>query len=103
MKQLENADNEIRNDDILFAKSTMAAIIKKALKERDLNQINAAELLGTHQTQLSRLANSKGVETMTIDLLMCWLVKLGCNIAISIKAPSERQERHRGCFQIKVG
>lgn len=46
-------DLGLENAEELQAKSLLAQIIRDIIKQRNLTQAKAAELLGTHQTQIA--------------------------------------------------
>ncbi len=64
------ADLGLENSKELLAKSTLARTIREIIKQRKLTQTKAAELLDTHQTQVSRLNSGAGIDSMSLDLLM---------------------------------
>ena len=92
-------DLELENADELKAKSTLAITIIKTIKARKLTQEQAANILGTHRTQLSRINSGAGINTISMDLLIHWLLKLGGNIAIKVKAPPKLY-KHDGRMHI---
>jgi len=85
------ADLGLENSEELLAKSTLARTIREIIKDRNLTQAKAAKLLDTHQTQISRLNNGAGVDTMSFDLLMNWLTQLNCNITVTVKRTPKNQ------------
>lgn len=85
------ADIGLKNTDELQAKSTLARTIREIIKHRGLTQAKAAELFGTHQTQVSRLNSGAGIDGMSFDLLMNWLTRLDRNITVTIKKNPENQ------------
>lgn len=80
-------DLELENADELNTKSTLAITILKTIKARNITQEEASKILGTHRTQLSRLNSGSGINSISMDLLLHWLIKLGGNIAIKVKVP----------------
>jgi len=85
------ADLGLENSDELLAKSTLARTIREIIKHRGLTQTDAAKLLDTHQTQISRLNNGVGIDSMSFDLLMNWLTRLNRNIIVTIKKAPKNQ------------
>ena len=79
------ADIGLDNSGELEVKSTLARTIREIIKRRGLTQKEAAKLLETHQTQISRLSSGAGISSMTFDLLLHWLVKLNRNVTLTIK------------------
>lgn len=57
-------------------RAQLMVIIRKIIKERGLSQVKAAGLLGTTQTRISEIVNSK-LENHTIDRLFAMLNVLG--------------------------
>ncbi|MGR3317006.1 MAG: helix-turn-helix domain-containing protein [Candidatus Anammoxibacter sp.] len=82
----------------MLAKSTLAIMIREILTRRKLTQVKAAKLLGAHQTQLARLKDGKGVDCMSLDLLMHWLTKLDHDVTVTVK----RKSRSHAPARIKV-
>lgn len=85
------ADLGLENSEELLAKSTLARTIREIIKHRNLTQAKAAKLLGTHQTQVSRLNSGAGVDSMSFDLLMNWLTRLDRNITVTVKRTPKNQ------------
>lgn len=85
------ADLGLENAKELQAKSTLARTIRDIIKQRKLTQIKAAELLATHQTQISRLNSGAGIDSMSFDLLMNWLTRLDCNVTLTVKRAPKNQ------------
>ncbi len=89
------ADLGLENAEEMLAKSSLAIMIRKILSQRKLTQTQAAKILGTHQTQLARLKNGNGVNSMSLDLLMRWLTKLDHDVTVTVKRKS-RSKDHAG-------
>lgn len=85
------ADLGLKNSEELLAKSTLARTIREIIEHRNLTQAKAAKLLGTHQTQVSRLNSGAGVDSMSFDLLMNWLTRLDRNITVTVKKTPKNQ------------
>ena len=94
------ADLDLDNAEELQAKSTLAITLRDIIKRRGLTQKEAARILGTHQTQIARLKNSKGIGNMSIGLLMHWLTKFNRDITVSVKKTSDN--RSEGEIRIAV-
>lgn len=86
------ADLGLDNADELLAKSRLAHEIRQIIKHRNLTQAQAAKVLNTHQTQISRLNTGKGVDSMSFDLLLSWLTKLDRNVTLTVKRMPKNQE-----------
>ena len=85
------ADLGLENAQELLAKAELAHTIRSILKSRKLTQTKAAKLLGTHQTQISRLNSGAGIDSMSFDLLMHWLTKLDRNVTLTVKRIPKNQ------------
>ena len=94
-------DLGLENAEELQAKSTLAQTIRDIIKHRNLTQAKAAKLLGTHQTQISRLSSGTGIDSMSFDLLMNWLTKLDRNVTVTVKRTPKNQG-HSGHIQVAV-
>lgn len=66
------------------AKSDLALIISSTIKNRNLTQTEAAELMGTDQSKVSKIV--KGLlSEFTIERLMRYMVLLGIDVEIAPK------------------
>ncbi len=90
-------DLGLKNPEQLLAKSTLARAIREIINRRGLTQAKAAKLLGTHQTQISRLNSGEGISVISIDILMIWLTKLDRDVTLTIK-----KTKNQGCGRIQV-
>lgn len=77
------ADFGLEDADDLMAKAELALAIRKRIKQRGLNQTQAAELIGTTQARVSELYNAK-VMKMTFDRLLGFLNALECDTYITV-------------------
>lgn len=84
------ADLELENAEELHAKGLLAISILKIINERKLTQTETAELLGTDQSQVSRLKHGQ-IEGFTFDRLLNWLTKFDRNIVLTIKPKTKNQ------------
>ena len=85
------ADLDLENADELLAKSRLALTILEIIERRGLSQAQAAKLLDTHQTQISRLRTGEGKDGMSFDLLLSWLTKLDRNVTLTVKRKPRNQ------------
>ena len=92
------ADLGLENADELLAKSRLALTILDIIERRGLSQAQAAKLLGTHQTQISRLRTGEGKDGMSFDLLLSWLTRLDRNVTLTVK----RKPRNQAEGEIRV-
>ncbi|MGH9550579.1 MAG: helix-turn-helix domain-containing protein [Terriglobales bacterium] len=67
----------------LLARAELMMAVEKAIKDRELTQIEAAKILGVGQPRLSDLYQGK-LERFTVDMLMKWLAKLGKHVTIKV-------------------
>ena len=74
----------LQNDDQRLAKVKLAAQINDRIKERDIKQKEAAELLGVTQPEVSNLGKGR-LSGFTFDRLYRCLNALDMDIEISIK------------------
>lgn len=73
-----------RNPDEQLLKAKFAMIINRIIKEKNLTQVGAAELLNIDQPKISRL--SRGLLSgFSIDKLMVFLIKLNQDIEVNVK------------------
>jgi len=93
------ADLGLENSGELQAKADLARSIREIIKHRKLTQAKVATLLGTHQTQISRLSSGVGIDGMSFDLLMNWLIKLDRNITVTVRKVPRGQV---ACSNIQV-
>lgn len=77
----------------LQAKSNLAHEILEAIEAHGYTQSQAAKILGTHQTQISRLKTGVGKENMSFDLLLNWLTKLDCDVLVTISKKKRNQSK----------
>lgn len=67
----------------LQLRSHLMIEVEKALKEKQLNQTAAADLLGISQPRVSDLCRGK-VDKFTIDSLVNFLTKLGHSVTLQV-------------------
>ena len=75
----------------LSAKGLLAIEIVHIIKKRNLTQTQAAEILNTDQSHISRLRNGR-IDHFTFDRLLGWLNKLDRDIELVIKRKPKQQE-----------
>lgn len=78
------ADLGLDQPEVRLAKAELAARIAAVLRERDLTQKQAAELLGLDQPKISAIVRGK-LSGFTIDRLLRFLADLGCDVEISVR------------------
>ena len=77
-----------------LAKAKLASRIRLILKDRQLTQVAAAELMGIDQPKVSALLNGR-LANFSSDRLMRLLTALGQDIDIVIRAKPRSRERGR--------
>ncbi len=87
------ADLGLKDADDLLAKAKLAVFITNIIKKRGLTQQQAATLLGTDQSNISRPKKGSGLEHFTFDRLMHWLLKLDSDITITVKKARRKRTR----------
>lgn len=85
-------DLGLKNPDELLAKAKLAARIVQILEERELNQTQAARLLGIDQPKVSQIYRGR-LADFSIERLMRLLTRLHRDIRIVIE---EKPQRRRG-------
>jgi predicted XRE-type DNA-binding protein len=76
-----------------YAKALLSRLIDKTITERELTQVEAAELLGCAQPDISNVVRGK-VGNYTIDRLTRFLVRLGYNVEIHVVEPGQAEDAH---------
>lgn len=85
------ADLGLQDADDLLAKAKLAISVVNIIEQRGLTQHQAAKLLGTDQSNLSRLKKGRDLEQFTFDRLMHWLVKLDRDVTITVKKSRKKR------------
>lgn len=94
------ADLEVENPDEMQAKAQLAVAILKLIDERGLTQLQAAQILGTDQSYISRLKRGRELRRFTFDRLINWLTKLDRNITLTVEQKPKYQKN--GQIQVAV-
>jgi predicted XRE-type DNA-binding protein len=82
------ADLGLDQPEVRLAKAELAARIAGVIRDRDLTQKQAAEMLGLDQPKISALVRGK-LSGFTIDRLLRFLADLGCDVEINVHPPAE--------------
>ena len=77
------ADLELPNPELLLAKADLVVAIIRTIRERELTQKQAAELMGIDQPKISALLRGQ-TRGYTLDRLFKLLVRLGCHIDLQV-------------------
>lgn len=84
-------DLDYKNPEEWEAKATLAAQIFDIIGSKGWTQTQAAEFLGTKQSEISRM-NRGQFDHFTMDRLMAYLRKLETNVKITLEPRSDHQE-----------
>jgi predicted XRE-type DNA-binding protein len=68
----------------LTLKCTLITTISDTIKERELTQLEAAQLSGNDQPTLSKVLRGR-VESVTTDKLAAWLNALGRTVEVNVR------------------
>ena len=94
------ADLGVKNPEEALVKARLADVISKAIKVRDLTQVEAAALLGIDQPKISRLVRGQ-LAGYSIDRLFRFVTLLGSDIEITVVEPA-RNPRRAGHMSIAL-
>lgn len=86
------ADLGVEDTDAMLAKAHLAQTILVGIKRKGLKQAEAAALLGTDQSYISKLKRGSELRHFTFDRLMGWLVKLDRDVVLTVKQKPRSQE-----------
>lgn len=78
------ADLDVDNPDEMLAKAKLAMVILKVIEDRGLTQQQAAELLETERSYISKLKTGRGLRKFSFDRLLSWLNKLDRDITLTV-------------------
>jgi predicted XRE-type DNA-binding protein len=87
------ADLGLPNSEQELLKAKLTVQIDKLIRERQLNQSKAAELLGTTQAQVSALMRCRPV-SVSVGRLMEFLTILGQDVEVTVKPSRTRSTGH---------
>ena len=87
------ADLGLPNSEQELLKAKLTVQIYKLIKEQQLTQTKAAELLGTTQAQVSALMRCRPV-SVSVGRLMEFLTILGQDVEVTVKPASSRNAGH---------
>lgn len=76
----------------LTAKATLALKVNRILAERQLTQVEAAELLGMPQSKVSQIRTYK-LQNISLERLMQALVALDQRVEVVVRASPRREDR----------
>ena len=84
------ADLGLPNPEERLAKAKLMLLIKKTIEHKKLTQIEAAELVGVGQSDISNIIRGRG-RTYTMDKLFNVIHALGGDITIEAKVGRKRE------------
>lgn len=87
------ADLGLDQPEVRLAKAELAARIAAVLRDRELTQKQAAEMLGLDQPKISAIVRGK-LSGFTIDRLLRFLADLGCDVEINVRPADGASSRH---------
>ncbi len=87
------ADLGLPNSEQELLKAKLTVQIHRLIKERNLTQAKAAELLGTTQAQMSALMRCRPV-SVSVGRLIEFLTTLGQDVEVTVKPARTRNTRH---------
>ena len=84
-----------------LVKAKLTVQIYRLLKERGLNQTEAAKLLGTTQAQVSMLMRCRPV-SVSVGRLMRFLTILGQDVEVTVRPISQSRKGRQGQMSVTV-
>jgi len=82
----------------MLAKARLAQEIVAVIESRGLTQKQAAELLGTDQSYISKLKRGRELRRFSFDRLLHWLNRLDRDVTVTVV----RKPRKKGRAKIRV-
>ena len=86
------ADLGFEDSEEMLAKAKLAIAIKDVIKERELTQVQAAELMGIDQPRVSKLISGR-LGDFSTDRLLHYLLQLGSDVEIVVHRPGSPAKR----------
>jgi predicted XRE-type DNA-binding protein len=86
------ADIGIPDPETHALKATLVMRIDRLIKQRRLNQVAAAELLGISQPDVSKMLKGQ-FRAFSLERLMRFLVVLGQDVEIAVKKPASKRRQ----------
>lgn len=93
------ADAGYRNPEEMLLKSRIAMQIYYAVRDKELTQQEAADILGTDHAKVSRILSGK-LRGFTVDRLLRYLVALGVDVEIKLK--NKPKSRKKAALKVVV-
>ncbi len=87
------ADLSLEQAEVHLAKARIAAEIGRLIRERELTQKDAAQLLGVDQPKISALMRGK-LTGFTLDRLLRFLTDLDCDVEITVRPAKRKGQGH---------
>lgn len=88
------ADLGLKNPEELLAKAELTYRLTRRIKQRDLTQKQAADLLGVDQAKISALTRGH-LSGFSIDRLFRFLVALDCDVDVIVKSKPRSRKQGR--------
>jgi predicted XRE-type DNA-binding protein len=82
------ADLGLPNPEEALAKAEIARLIARSIRERGLNQLEAAKVLGIRQPRVSALTRGR-LAPFSLEKLLEFARKLGLDVEISVRRSAE--------------
>ncbi len=79
----------------MLAKAKLATAILDIIKKRELTQYQAAKLLDTDRTYISKLKRGSELRRFTFDRLLTWLNKLDQDVILTVKHKARNHDAAR--------
>lgn len=95
------ADLGFPNSEQELVKAKLTVEIYRLLRERNLNQSDAAKLLGTTQAQVSTLMRCRPV-SVSVGRLMEFLTTLGQDVELTVRPAAHRDKGEHGRMSVTV-
>ena len=86
------ADLEVEQAEAMLAKAQLAMAILEAIDKRGLTQQQAAKLLGTERSNVSKLKRGRELRKFSFDRLLSWLNKLDRDVTLTVKSKPGNQD-----------
>jgi predicted XRE-type DNA-binding protein len=84
------ADLGFPDADTHLLKAQLMSRVQDTMRDRELNQTNAARIMGVGQPDLSRMLKGR-FRDVSVERIMRMLTKLGCDVNIVIKSQSRKR------------
>jgi predicted XRE-type DNA-binding protein len=83
------ADLAVPDADTHLLKAQLVARVQDVVRSRKLTQVQAAELMGVSQPDVSRMLHGQ-FRDISVERLVIFLTRLGCDVDIVVKPTKKR-------------